>query len=140
MDSHPSFPILSPFIEKYPRASPSLFQTYNDIVYAQKWDDVELIDLVKCSRAAIKGRKRDTTEDLYVVPCSLSETVSFAWLQDAFSQLFPNSKGSAEQVENSPATTMNKAAAPPFIYVAITSSDASIVYYKLSHGIVKPSI
>jgi tRNA-splicing endonuclease subunit Sen15 len=88
-------------------------------------------------------------DDLYhVIPCSLSETLSFEWfvveaslllfddlfifffwfarLQDAFKTLFPK-EGMDLNV-----------AAPPFLYVAITSSDSSIVYYKLSQGIVKP--
>ncbi|PPQ69110.1 hypothetical protein CVT25_004607 [Psilocybe cyanescens] len=129
METHPSYPILSTLLAKYPRASSSLFQTYNDIVYAQQWDDVEIIDLQRCLRGVIAGKKRDTQETLYVVPCSLSETLSFAWLQDAFSQLFTD-------------LTKNQAvdSNPPCLYVAITSSDASIVYYKLSHGIVKPPV
>ncbi|KAF5315187.1 hypothetical protein D9619_006935 [Psilocybe cf. subviscida] len=122
MESHPSYPILQPFLVKYPRASSSLFQAYNDIVYAQQWTDVDLVELEACSRAAIKGKKRGSDELLYVVPCALSETISFDWLQNAYKQLFP------DRIE------------PAFIYLAITSSDASIVYYKLSQGIVKPAV
>ncbi|KIM40884.1 hypothetical protein M413DRAFT_72313 [Hebeloma cylindrosporum] len=118
MESHPSYPILSSLIVKYPRASGCLFQAYNDIVYAQEWDDVEVIDLEKCSRGAIKGKKRDTRETLCVVPCSLSETINFGWFDIAA------------------ATDTG----PPFLYLAITSTDASIVYYKLSQGIVKPPV
>ncbi|KAF9485782.1 hypothetical protein BDN70DRAFT_870660 [Pholiota conissans] len=131
MESHPSFPVLSPFIARYPRASSSLFQAYNDIVYAQQWNDVEVVDVPSCLRGAIKGKKRGTQETLYVVPCSLSETVSFAWLQDAFKELFQ--KESVEP-DASGTTTI------PSIYLAITSQDASIVYYKLSQGIVKPAV
>ena len=50
-----------------------------------------------------------------------------ARLQGAFKTLF-----SKERMDN--------VAAPPFLYVAITSSDSSIVYYKLSQGIVKPPV
>ncbi|KAF8177003.1 tRNA intron endonuclease [Pholiota molesta] len=125
MESHPSFAVLSPFIAKYPRASSSLFQAYNDIVYAQQWSDVEVVDVPSCSRGAIKGKKRGTQETLYVVPCSLSETLSFAWFD------------STETIAGSNATgTVN----PPSLYLAITSQDASIVYYKLSQGIVKPAV
>ncbi|KDR82933.1 hypothetical protein GALMADRAFT_88728 [Galerina marginata CBS 339.88] len=114
MESHPSYPTLSPLMAKYPRASSSLFQAYNDIVYAQQWDDVDVVDLESCSRGAIKGKKRDTQEILYVVPCSLSETLNFAC-------------GTSEVTS-------------PYLYIAITSQDASIVYYKLSQGIVKPTV
>ncbi|KAF8885683.1 tRNA intron endonuclease [Gymnopilus junonius] len=122
MESHPSFSVLSALIAKYPRASSSLFQAYNDIVYAQQWHDVEVVDLETCSRGAVKGRKRDTEEVLYVVPCSLSETLSFAWFVSSFMSL------------RTPETN------PPFIFLAITTQDASIVYYKLSQGIVKPPV
>ena len=53
--------------------------------------------------------------------------VLVARLQDAFKTLFPKE-------------SMDNVAAPPFLYVAITSSDSSIVYYKLSQGIVKPPV
>ncbi|KAF5386986.1 hypothetical protein D9615_001967 [Tricholomella constricta] len=118
MESHPSYSALAPILRKYPRAAGALFQAYNDVVFAQQWTDVEVIELEACGRAAIKGRKPKTEIDLHVVPCTLSETVSFAWLQDAFTLL-----------EN-----------PAGIYLAITSEDASIVYYKISQGIVKPPV
>ncbi|KIM43710.1 hypothetical protein M413DRAFT_443619 [Hebeloma cylindrosporum] len=137
MESHPSYPVLSALIAKYPQSSASLFQTYNDIVYAQQWNDVGLIDLQNCGRGAIKGKKRETEETLYVLPCSLSETVNFAWLQSAFSQLFPAPLPRDTSLGNE---TISEEVENPSLYIAITSSDASIVYYKLSQGIVKPTI
>lgn len=97
-------------------------------------------------------------EVLYVIPCALSDTLNFAWfvlsssfrvqrpvypfkrLQDAFRQLFPH-----EIVENeatSATATENdiSEAVPPILYLAITTQDTSIVYYKLSQGIVKPPV
>ncbi|EDR12989.1 uncharacterized protein LACBIDRAFT_312094 [Laccaria bicolor S238N-H82] len=117
MESHPSHPILANLLEKYPRAASGLFQAYNDIVYAQQWQTVQVVDLDRCERGAIQGKKKDTDTVLHVVPCSLSETVSFAWLQAAFAQLSTKE-----------------------IYLGITSEDASIVYYKISQGIVKPPV
>ncbi|KIJ96850.1 hypothetical protein K443DRAFT_134021 [Laccaria amethystina LaAM-08-1] len=120
MEFHPSDPILANLLEKYPHAAPSLFQAYNDIVYAQQWQNVQVVDLDRCERGAIQGKKKDTDTVLHVVPCSLSETVSFAYsirLQPAFAQL--NTKE---------------------ICLGITSEDASIVYYKISQGIVKPPV
>ena len=61
---------------------------------AQQWQDVQVVDLERCERGAIQGKKKDTARFLsllfvqftnlqdtvlHVVPCSLSETVSFAW-------------------------------------------------------------
>jgi len=119
MERHPSYQALSPLLQKYPRSAGCFFQTYNDVVYAQRWTDVEVVDLGTCQRGAIKGRKRGDAETvLHVVPCTLAETVSFAWLKAAF-ELLSN---------------------PPEIFLAITSQDASIVYYKISLGIVKPPV
>ncbi|PPQ68371.1 hypothetical protein CVT24_004792 [Panaeolus cyanescens] len=127
MERHPSYPVLAPYIVKYPRAAGSLFQAYNDIVYAQEWTDVKLIDLEACGRAAVSGKKQDTDKTLYVVPCSLQESLSFSWVQDAFTVLFPpSSQDSSDEM--------------PFLYLGITSPDSSLVYYKLSQGIVKPSV
>ena len=38
------------------------------------------------------------------------------------------------------ASTGTELTNPPFLYLAITSEDASIVYYKLSNGIAKPLV
>ncbi|KAF7760241.1 hypothetical protein Agabi119p4_10917 [Agaricus bisporus var. burnettii] len=116
MNQHPSYTVLEPLMAKYPRASGSLFQAYNDIVYAQEWCDVEVVDLEKCARGAIKGRKKSSNVDMHVVPCTLSEKLSTQLLNDAFVSL----------------------GEPSEIYLATTSEDASIVYYKISTGIVKP--
>ena len=65
---------------------------------AQQWQNVQVVDLDRCERGAIQGNKNGTVRFLslsffcsvfdidyfqdtvlHVVPCSLSETVSFAW-------------------------------------------------------------
>jgi len=118
MENHPSYPALSPILPKYPKAAGALFQTYNDIIFAQQWSDVEVLDLASCSRGAVRGCRPQTEEKMCVVPCSLAESLSTSWLHDAFKGL-----------EN-----------PKEIFLAITSEDASIVYYKISNGIVKPPV
>ncbi|KAK7048732.1 Sen15 domain-containing protein [Favolaschia claudopus] len=118
MQAHPSYPALAHLLPKYPRAAGSLFQAYNDIVLVQQWKDINVVDLEGISRVAITGKKPKTDAISYVVPCSLAETVSFGWLTTAFTLLSD----------------------PPEIFLAITSDDASIVYYKLSRGIVKPQV
>ncbi|KAJ7909657.1 tRNA intron endonuclease [Mycena leptocephala] len=110
MQAHPSIS-LEHVLPKYPRAAGSLFQAYNDILLVQQWTDVKVVDLEAVSRAAITGKKPNTDVTLHV-------TLSFAWLKTAFTQLSD----------------------PPEIYLAITSDDASIVYYKISRGIIKPQV
>ncbi|KAJ3847894.1 tRNA intron endonuclease [Lentinula lateritia] len=122
LEIHPSYPALASVAEKYPTHRGSLFQTYNDILLAQQWRDVQVIDLALCRRGALQGRRPRTAADadllLHIVPCSLAESISLAWIQDVFAALVN----------------------PPSIYLAVVSDDSSIVYYKLSSGIVKPSI
>ncbi|KAK0451642.1 Sen15 protein-domain-containing protein [Armillaria borealis] len=140
MNAHPSTPALTLLLSKYPKTSGSLFLVYNDVVHgeikflipdllflrpeialAQSWKDVESVDLgEQCPRGAIKGRRpnTDSNEPVYVVPCALAETVSYAWLQSAFKSL----------------------SEPSEIYLGITADDSSIVYYKISSGIVKPPV
>jgi tRNA-splicing endonuclease subunit Sen15, fungi type len=120
MDAHPSSAVLAPLLQKYPRVAGSLFQTYNDLVHAQQWTAVETIDLAPCSRGALKGYRPNAANDdlLFVVPCSLAETLSAAWIRAAFSGL----------------------GSPELLYLAIASEDSSVVYYKISQGIVKPPL
>ncbi|KAL4261583.1 SEN15 family protein [Pleurotus pulmonarius] len=115
---------VSTFSTKYPRTMGTLFLAYNDLVYSQRWTDVEILDLKSCSRAAIRGCRRlnanntHNTQIANVVPCTLSELISLEWLGNAFISLGD----------------------PPEVYLAITSDDSSIVYYKISRGIVKPPL
>lgn len=122
METHPSYRAMTAIAKKYPSHAGSLFQTYNDIALAQQWKDLEVVDLGDhCLRGAVRGR-RPTFDNpdtiLSVVPCSLAETVSLAFLQQAFSALSD----------------------PPEIYLAVNAEDSSIVYYKISAGIVKPQL
>lgn len=53
-------------------------------ISAQQWRDVVVVDLGEhCSRGAIQGKRPKTATDaelvLYVVPCSLAESISMAW-------------------------------------------------------------
>ncbi|KIM54188.1 hypothetical protein SCLCIDRAFT_1222237 [Scleroderma citrinum Foug A] len=125
MQAHPSYPELNCFLAKYPKSSNALFQTFNDLTLAQRWTNVELIDLFECQRAAIKGLRpssdsADPPTMCVVVPCPLAEPISTSWLRAAFENL--------------------RETAPKEIFVAICTDDSSTVYYKISKGIVKPSI
>ncbi|KAF9222969.1 hypothetical protein BS17DRAFT_782888 [Gyrodon lividus] len=125
MQAHPSHPQLSQLLSKYPKIAGAFFQTYNDLTLAQKWTDIEVIDLPECQRGAIKGlRPPPATGEprlvCVVVPCSLAESLSTSWIRGAFARLGTD--------------------APEAIFVAICAEDSSIVYYKISKGIVKPPV
>ncbi|KAI0831158.1 tRNA intron endonuclease [Trametes gibbosa] len=118
MEKHPSFEVLAPYLPKYPKAAGALFQTYNDLKLAQQWTDIEIIDLPECSRCGLRGRRPNTDDVLSVVPCVISESLSTDWIRTTFQEL----------------------GSPPHLYLAINTEDSSIVYYKISPGIVKPPL
>ncbi|KAH9854089.1 hypothetical protein C2E23DRAFT_81911 [Lenzites betulinus] len=79
MEKHPSYEALAPYLPKYPKAAGALFQTYNDLKFAQQWTGLELIELPGCSRCALKGRRPNAEDVFYVVPCALAESLSTDW-------------------------------------------------------------
>ncbi|EJF65727.1 hypothetical protein DICSQDRAFT_77448 [Dichomitus squalens LYAD-421 SS1] len=118
MEKHPSYEALAPYLSKYPKVAGPLFQTYNDLKLGQQWTGLELVELSGCSRCAIRGRRPQQVDLLHVVPCSLSESLSTDWIRTTFKELD----------------------GPSHVYLAINTEDSSIVYYKISPGIVKPPL
>ncbi|KAL4073312.1 tRNA intron endonuclease [Scleroderma yunnanense] len=125
MQAHPSYPELNHFLTKYPKSSNALFQTFNDLTLAQRWTNVELVDLSECQRAAIRGLRPssdsgDPPSTCIVIPYPLTESISTSWFRAAFSGLGETP--------------------PKEIFIAICAEDSSTVYYKISKGIVKPPV
>ncbi|KZT50459.1 hypothetical protein CALCODRAFT_504710 [Calocera cornea HHB12733] len=114
---HPAFDAVKPLLTKYPATAASLYQTYNDILHAQQWTDLEIIDVPQSGRGVIRGVKPKEELPKLVVPCDLNESLSLGWLSAVFDSISPT---------------------PVEVYLGIVSSDSSIVYYRLSKGIVKP--
>ncbi|KZT38589.1 hypothetical protein SISSUDRAFT_985994, partial [Sistotremastrum suecicum HHB10207 ss-3] len=113
------YPILAPVIKKYPATAGPLFQTYNDLSLAQRWESLEIIDLSNALRGGFRGRRPGTqTESSVVVPCFLTESLSMSWISSVFQDL-PDVKD---------------------FYLAICTEDSSVVYYRMSKGIVKPPL
>ncbi|KLO05261.1 hypothetical protein SCHPADRAFT_731532 [Schizopora paradoxa] len=118
MENHVSFPALASLAKTYPQAASSLFATYNDLLYAQRWEDLTVIDLPERKRGALRGCRPNSKDTLFVLPCSMSETVSTSWLSNALKALDE----------------------PGGIYLAISTEDSSIVYYRISRGFAKPPL
>ncbi|KAF8560040.1 hypothetical protein OG21DRAFT_1473543 [Imleria badia] len=128
MESHSFHPRLAELISKYPKSAGALFQTFNDVTLAQKWTDIQVLELSKCGRGAIKGLRPSLTageppSTCVVVPCGLAESLSTSWIRGAFAAL-------DDQLADAPET----------LFVAICSDDSSIVYYKITKGIMKPQV
>ncbi|ETW81871.1 hypothetical protein HETIRDRAFT_317965 [Heterobasidion irregulare TC 32-1] len=114
----PQYTILSPYLARYPRSAGVIYQTYNDLLLAQQWSELEVVDLSFCQRVGFRGVRPEMDTRSYVVPCSLAEVLSMSWMQSAFEAF----------------------GEPQELYLAITSDDSSLVYYKLSLGMTKPPV
>jgi tRNA-splicing endonuclease subunit Sen15 len=126
MDTHPSVKVLADQLGTYPHTAGALLQTYNDISLAQRWKSVHTHALPQCQRFAVIGDRPYTGaggqtlwEHTSVVPCTLAEVLSASWLRNVFTELPEGAEA---------------------FYLAITSEDSSVVYYKISRGIVKPAL
>ncbi|KAG8736156.1 hypothetical protein FRC12_017752 [Ceratobasidium sp. 428] len=118
MERHPSYPALKEYLQKYPKSRGAIYQAYNDIVYGQQWLDVEVLDAPRINRVVISGKRPEQSISSLVIPCRLDEVMSIDWLTEAFKDL-----PVADNIE---------------VYLGISSDDSSIVYYKISQGIMKP--
>jgi len=118
MDKNVSYPAISNMLKKYPKAAGALFTTYNDLSLSQQWDDLEVLDVPSCARGAIRGRRPGTDVRIPVIPCAMADSLSLGWVSSALADLGD----------------------PPEIYLAISTEDSSIVYYKISRGFVKPPL
>jgi len=119
MNKHSSYPALVVYLQKYLKSRGATYQAYNDIIHGQQWSDVQLIDAPCVERAIISGKRQEQTVQSFVIPCGLDEMLSINWISEAFKDL-PVSENSD-------------------VYLGIVSDDSSIVYYKISLGIVKPN-
>ncbi|KAF8527424.1 tRNA intron endonuclease, partial [Hysterangium stoloniferum] len=107
---------ISSLTKKYPHLSGALFQTFNDLLLAQRWYDLEIRETLTAKHVIIEGKRPETHLTHIVVPCHLSDSLSMKWLTSIFEDLND----------------------VPELYLAIISEDSSIVYYRISSGIVKP--
>ncbi|KZV93809.1 hypothetical protein EXIGLDRAFT_673622 [Exidia glandulosa HHB12029] len=119
MEAHPAYKPIAGYMKRYPMLAGSMFQVHNDLMLAQQWEGLEAVELAAAGRVVFRGRRTKTDDKVqYVVPCSLAESLSLAWFGAVFREL--------DGVQE--------------VHLGITSEDSSVVYYKLSRGIVKPPL
>ncbi|KAH7103045.1 tRNA intron endonuclease [Auriculariales sp. MPI-PUGE-AT-0066] len=116
MESHPVTKMLGNMLGRYPRSAGALFQVFNDLLLAQRWQNLRAIDLANVERVVVCGRQPGSDQEVYVVPCSLAEPLPLSIFHLVFQSL--------SQVAT--------------IHLGIVGNDSSVVYYKLSSDIVKP--
>jgi len=86
-------------------------------MFVQQWVDIDVVEIAELGRPVLTGRKTSDEPRRIVVPCSLSENLSIKWLNYVFRNYSP---------------------VPEELWIGIVGDDSSMVYYKLSKGIVKP--
>ncbi|KAL5635780.1 hypothetical protein ACGC1H_004550 [Rhizoctonia solani] len=84
MEQHPSFSTLREYIQKYPKSRGAVYQAFNDVLYAQQWVGVQVIDAPKVGRVIISGTRPEQTHRSFVVPCGLHEGLSIDWCAHSF--------------------------------------------------------
>ncbi|WFD36707.1 hypothetical protein MCUN1_003594 [Malassezia cuniculi] len=134
-EDHPVYPRVREICAKYPMQAGPLFQTFVDLQFGARWRELEVFDVPKQSPqdtgrlgsaglAFIRGIPKDTKEPVAVLPIELDDTLNASLyvanalltrIRDVFS-----SAGASQ------------------VLLAMMSSDATVVYYRLSQGMVKP--
>jgi len=105
-------------LDTYPLTRGCAAQTFQDLINAQKWEEVKIIDLPSIGRYGFTGKRPHTDGEAAIIPCTTVENISISWLTRAFGLLLPK----------------------PYFYLAIVDNDSTIVYYKMSDGLIKPLI
>ncbi|WFC95805.1 hypothetical protein MBRA1_002459 [Malassezia brasiliensis] len=127
---HAAHSAVDPMAQAYPAQAAALFQTYVDLRYAASWRDLRVIEIVRDASgdarafgargwALICGTAPQTTQPQAVLPMSIEQTFDTAMFSSVFAQL-PNDVAASH------------------LLLAMMSSDSTVVYYKLSQGLVKP--
>ncbi|KAL4400372.1 tRNA-intron endonuclease [Malassezia pachydermatis] len=132
--THVAYAAVAPLGAKYPAQEAALFQTYVDLKYAARWQSLDVVDLPNDSSstatlptstfgeqgwAVLIGLAPSSKEKQVVVPMLIEQSFTTA----TFSALFAK---------------IPEGVASNHILLAMMSNDSTVVYYKLSKGMVKP--
>ncbi|WFD44211.1 hypothetical protein MPSI1_002877 [Malassezia psittaci] len=129
-EQHPAFPDVEMMVQKYKTQGGPLLQTFCDLNYAASWRDLQVLDIVHDQDAdlnqfgangwaIILGRAPHHEAIQAVLPMSVEQSFDSATFSEIFKKL-------PEDVDAS------------HILLAMMSNDSTVVYYKLSKGLVKP--
>lgn len=122
-ERHAAYAVVEPLCAKYPAQAGALFQTYVDLKYAARWRALDVHDTASFGKpgwAILVGEAPDTNQTRQVVvPLLLEQTVDTHMFTELFAHLPPD-------------------AVTSHILLAMMSNDSTVVYYKLSQGMVKP--
>ncbi|KAG4105037.1 hypothetical protein H8356DRAFT_1635929 [Neocallimastix lanati (nom. inval.)] len=116
MENNPVYSDVKEYCEKYPLQAYNIFQTYLDLYIVKKWKVENFIDLELLKTIAFEVRNPKEDSNSIVISMGLNETWSIENLNEIFQDL--------KNVSS--------------IVCAILSPDSSIVYYRISKGMVPP--
>ena len=129
---HQSYPQVEALCAKYPVQAGALFQTFVDLQFSARWRELQAVDVPRdppapggglgsAGWAVVRGIPRDASDAMFVVPMDLDETLTAELcvcadsIHDIFARL---------DVRH--------------VLMAMMSNDGTVVYYRLSQGMVKP--
>lgn len=129
--THPAYKVVGPACEANPKQAAALWLAYCDLAYAANWSDLSPLQS-SSSWALLSGvpppplisagpaqTVAASTKPTVVFPVDLETTLAPADLKEVFASLPP-------------------AIGSDTILLAAASNDGTVVYYKLSRGLVKP--
>ncbi|KAI8822234.1 tRNA intron endonuclease [Fimicolochytrium jonesii] len=120
----PSHPLYIKFLEQCvdspPRVRGLSFQVYTDLLLAKQWWSVQPIDVPSLDKIVLVARSQQHDKREWIIPMNPQENWSMEWLSRTFANLSSVARG----VES--------------VVLAIVSTDATIVYYRIHKGLVPP--
>ncbi|XP_054837432.1 tRNA-splicing endonuclease subunit Sen15 isoform X2 [Eublepharis macularius] len=96
------------------------FLVYLDLLEARNWHEVSYVGLAEFQLVCLRGREREADDLQVVVPVPVHVSFSHDWMRQIMKR------------------TCTVSDSPMSIMLAIVESDSTIVYYKLTDGLVTP--
>ncbi|ORX92633.1 hypothetical protein K493DRAFT_41856 [Basidiobolus meristosporus CBS 931.73] len=119
---HPKYQEVAAACESFPEEAATLFQVYLDLTLEKEWAWVKAKEIGGVAKVVLEGKKGLEEEKQFIVPTSTSEPWSIERLEELFDE-FQRAIGDK----------------PSSVMLAITSSDSTVVYYRVYSGIVPPN-
>ncbi|ORX66018.1 hypothetical protein DL89DRAFT_270407 [Linderina pennispora] len=124
MNSHPKFKEAASMCGQFPRRARILFQAYMNVKYEQRHDSVKMEVLENTQLPVLTSAAPTNKQKMHIfVPVSAAEDISIKLLGDILRDC--QTCVAPESLES--------------VHLAIIDNDSTIVYYKISEGLVLPT-
>ncbi|XP_054837431.1 tRNA-splicing endonuclease subunit Sen15 isoform X1 [Eublepharis macularius] len=114
------------------------FLVYLDLLEARNWHEVSYVGLAEFQLVCLRGREREADDLQVVVPVPVHVSFSHDWFQGRSGKLQASQPDVNTGMRQIMKRTCTVSDSPMSIMLAIVESDSTIVYYKLTDGLVTP--